>query len=187
MTTKPQWGEGPWTAEPDREEFRHAGLACLLHRGQLGAWCGYVAVPPGHMLHGKHYGADVPELREAWERRKQSDGDMTLGRAMNALSGRDKASAEVLFDVHGGLTYSDSCQGKICHVPAPGEPDDVWWFGFDCGHLGDLTPSMAALRQNPVFPLSLREAPPRAEVYRDIAYVRAETQRLAEQLAEVGR
>lgn len=33
--------------------------------------------------------------------------------------------------VHGGLTYSDRCHDDICHVPAPGEPDDVWWFGFD--------------------------------------------------------
>lgn len=41
--------EGPWTAEPDREEWRHSsGLACLARRGPMGAWCGYVAVPPGH-------------------------------------------------------------------------------------------------------------------------------------------
>jgi hypothetical protein len=42
-------------------------------------------------------------------------------------------------DVHGGLTYSDRCQGAICHVPQPGESDDVWWLGFDCNHSGDLS------------------------------------------------
>lgn len=44
-------------------------------------------------------------------------------------------------EVHGGLTYASECYGKICHVPAPGEPDDVWWLGFDCGHAGDLIPA----------------------------------------------
>lgn len=39
---------GPWDGEPDREEWRHAGLPCIVARGPLGAWCGYVGVPPGH-------------------------------------------------------------------------------------------------------------------------------------------
>jgi hypothetical protein len=57
---KATWGEGPWQSEPDRAEWRHAGLPCLALRNQHGAWCGYVAVPPGHSLHGKPYDdADV--------------------------------------------------------------------------------------------------------------------------------
>lgn len=43
--------------------------------------------------------------------------------------------------VHGGLTYSDKCHGAVCHVPAPGEPDDVWWMGFDHAHCDDLCPA----------------------------------------------
>ena len=43
-------------------------------------------------------------------------------------------------DVHGGLTFSDSCSGHICHVPEPGRPDNVWWLGFDCGHSWDRAP-----------------------------------------------
>lgn len=45
---KAKWPVGPWTTEPDRVDFRHAGLPCILHRGFLGAWCGYAGVPPGH-------------------------------------------------------------------------------------------------------------------------------------------
>ena len=54
--------------------------------------------------------------------------------------GKDYGDVEV--HVHGGLTYSDSCQedGPICHVPEPGEPDDVWWLGFDCAHYNDFAP-----------------------------------------------
>lgn len=81
-----------------REEFRSPdGFACLIRRTNIGIWCGYVAVPPGHPWHGKHYDA-------------------------------------VDADVHGGLTYAEPCSGEICHVPQPGESDDVWWLGFDCGH-----------------------------------------------------
>lgn len=139
----------PWETEPDHVEFKHQGFPCIAHRGPVGAWCGYVGVPPGHRAHGQHY-------REI----------------------------EDVVDVHGGLTYADACQGDICHKPAPGEPDDVWWFGFDCAHGGDVSPSMVKLREErpDIFP-----EPPllwfgTEEVYRDLAYVQAETRRLAEQL-----
>lgn len=35
-------------------------------------------------------------------------------------------------DINGGLTYSDECQGDICHLADDG--DHVWWLGFDCCH-----------------------------------------------------
>lgn len=35
-------------------------------------------------------------------------------------------------DINGGLTYSDECNGDICHLSDDG--DHVWWFGFDCSH-----------------------------------------------------
>lgn len=78
-------------------------------------------------------------------------------------------------DVHGGLTYADRCRedSPICHIPEPGETDDVWWFGFDCAHAFDLSPAHR-------FDIE--------EVYRDINYVRAEVESLAKQLvaARVG-
>jgi hypothetical protein len=61
----------------------------------------------------------------------------------------------------------------ICHSPGLGEPDDVWWFGFDCAHSGDLVPGM---------PLYTGLA---GGVYRDQAYVRGECAKLAAQLAQV--
>lgn len=44
------------------------------------------------------------------------------------------------YGVHGGLTFSNSCGGRICHVPEPGRPHNVWWLGFDCNHSCDLAP-----------------------------------------------
>ena len=91
---------------------------------------------------------------------------------------------------HGGLTYSDHCQGKICHKPGPGEERDIWWLGFDCGHYRDITPSTRALlaKVDP-FGIARRELLTYGdgETYRTIGYVRAEVERLAEQVAAAGR
>lgn len=45
--------EGPWKNEPVGPiVFEHAGMECLLRRGPLGAWCGYVVIPQNHQLYG---------------------------------------------------------------------------------------------------------------------------------------
>lgn len=49
------WPPGPWDDEPDRLEFEHAGLPCLIVRIPLGTWCGYVGVSPDHPWHGRGY------------------------------------------------------------------------------------------------------------------------------------
>jgi hypothetical protein len=50
------WDKGPWDDEPDRLTWRTvAGLPALALRARSGNWCGYVAVPPGHPMHGKNY------------------------------------------------------------------------------------------------------------------------------------
>lgn len=87
---------------------------------------------------------------------------------------------DVDVDVHGGLTYSSQCSGYICHVPQAGMPDDVWWLGFDAGHAGDEAPGINATLRNLGCPTRHRED---WETYRDLAYIRQEIERLAEQLA----
>jgi hypothetical protein len=47
------WGDGPWLDEPDLVEWRERTLPCVVVRNPgFGTLCGYVAVPPGHPLHG---------------------------------------------------------------------------------------------------------------------------------------
>ncbi|HWC37767.1 MAG TPA: hypothetical protein VG476_04520 [Acidimicrobiales bacterium] len=75
-------------------------------------------------------------------------------------------------EVHGGLTYSDHCRPPICHIPEPGEPDDVWWLGFDCAHAYDFIPKEAAVLQ--------REAHDW-----DLAYVKSQVEDLAWQLRQM--
>lgn len=87
-----------------------------------------------------------------------------------------KDYGDVPVEVHGGLTFSDGCEGdppyRICHIPLPGQPDDVWWLGFDCGHFMDLLPGM------PMF----NDIEPPIYEYRTEAYVKAEVERLAAQV-----
>jgi len=62
------------------------------------------------------------------------------------LHGKDYSDDETAdLDVHGGLTYANACAGHICHVPREGEPAEVWWLGFDCGHSCDIQPGMVAM------------------------------------------
>lgn len=81
--------------------------------------------------------------------------------------------------VHGGLTYAGACEGRICHTPEPGQEDNVWWFGFDCAHMGigDLVPAMPRTLDPTAYGLD-------PLVYRDTAYVRAEVESLARQLVD---
>ena len=100
--------------------------------------------------------------------------------------GKDYDDVDVEF--HGGLTYADRCRDLICHVPQPGMPDDVWWLGGDFAHCWDLAPAMAARERDLGLDFAaLRDTAGFVDVYRDVAYVRAETERLAAQLAEMGR
>jgi hypothetical protein len=147
------WPSGPWDGEPDRVEFKASGFPCLILRvTHHGALCGYVAVPPGHPAHGKK-----------WSSYENSDIEAP--------------------GVHGGVTFTEGCQGEgplsVCHVPAAGEPDDVWWIGFDTVHAGDFAPAMDGARRGRVPDFEYA-------AYRDIWYVRREVERLAAQLAEMG-
>lgn len=87
----------------------------------------------------------------------------------HAAHGKNYSDVDV--DVHCGLTYGQSCGGAICHVPAPGEPDDLWWLGFDCSHLFDWRPVDGD-----------EYGDPRGS-YKTVGYAKRETERLAEQLS----
>jgi hypothetical protein len=100
--------------------------------------------------------------------------------AGHPLYGTDYSAVSV--DVHGGLTYSAKCHPPISHTPDPGDPEDLWWLGFDCGHAWDVSPGMdAILRLYGIRPPS--EQFHELETYRDLEYVRGEIRKLAEQLA----
>lgn len=91
-----------------------------------------------------------------------------------------KFYSKIDVDVHGGLTFAGKCMahGRICHVVEPGEPDDVWWLGFDCGHCLDVMPGInATLLKLGGHPLDFP-----GSSYKTLKYVKSEVRRLAAQL-----
>ena len=110
------------------------------------------------------------------------EGHPAHGKNYNEVDGRVPA--------HGGLTYSDTCVGHICHVPQPGESDTVWWLGFDCAHSGDVSPGMIRHYLESTRRMGLLEADAkileeyhRRDEYRTVAYVQAECGALAAALS----
>jgi hypothetical protein len=148
---KSTWGPGPWQDEPDKEQWQDAAT---------GLAC---------LIKRNTFGAlcgyvGVPE-GHPWH---------------------GKGYGDVPAEAHGGLTYADSCQEgpeghTICHVPAPGEPEPLWWLGFDCHHAWDIGPAMEARERERGWP-SIHGLD---TSYKTIAYVKAECARLAEQAASV--
>lgn len=191
---KSEWGEGPWQHEPDKMEWRdeETGLPCLIVRGPAGALCGYVGVAPSHPFHGLSYDglpkavhdAQMEDFRARMLARKTFSeiGEIAAGLERQEPDAVGQMVGEI--EVHGGLTYSDKCTGKICHVPEPGESDDVWWFGFDCAHAGDYLPAFER-RDDPVLGLGCKTGWGGVIEYRDIPYVQAECATLAKQLAAI--
>lgn len=147
---KTKWPRGEWDEEPDKRQWTDeaTGLPCLIVRGPGGALCGYVGLAEGHPYHSKDY--------------LQIEADI---------------------EVHGGLTFADFCADTkdesrhVCHKPEPGEPDHVWWLGFDCSHSGDIRPG--DLNPHWCGPSSWGES------YRCFAYVQRQVTKLAAQLAAV--
>lgn len=96
-----------------------------------------------------------------------------------------KSYDEVEVDVHGGLTYGNTCDDEateengLCHVPLPGRPHDVFWLGFDCAHSMDLAPAMESRYKEMGM-----SSPMMGTTYRTLVYVMLEVASLAHQLKE---
>lgn len=183
---KSQWGEGPWQDEPDKIQWQdeETGLPCLIVRGHMGFLCGYVGVGPDHPGYGLNYDGDN---RPKSKMEIDDDGQIVITKPPLTEPLRECLQIREV-EVHGDLTYAAGCDGglecrSICHVPAAGEPDHAWWFGFDCGHCDDRAPGMLADMKSwrPAEEYEKYESLCGGD-YRDIQYVTSECQKLAKQL-----
>lgn len=189
VVDKTGWTEGEWNDEPDKIQWldEATGLPCLIVRGPVGALCGYVGVAPEHAFHGKGYDdldVDVhggltfahgcSDLsREEWE--KWSEGRAKLIPEAKKFPFGDAARSLKEWDGCWDNYEAWSERGHarfICHLPAPGESDAVWWFGFDCAHSGDACPGMSMYSQRGFGD----------DAYKNVEYVTDECRKLAVQL-----
>jgi hypothetical protein len=142
---KAHWPKGPWLDEPDKEQFTDpaTGLACLIKRQPR----------LGHLC--GYVG--VP-----------------IGHPLHGVTGDELDELAV----HGGVTFTALCQDgneaeNICHIPGPGEPEPLWWIGFDAAHAFDRLPEMPELSRG-------------EDTYKDWGYMKAECAILAAQVASYG-
>ncbi len=148
---KESWGPGLWQDEPDKEQWADEET-------------GYACLLKRSRLGALCGYVGVPE-GHPWH---------------------GKGYDEVEADAHGGLTYASLCQEgpegqTICHVSAPGEPEPLWWLGFDCAHCWDLVPAMNAdLNSAGITRGTYAEL---GETYKPVGYVKEECARLAQQAA----
>lgn len=163
VVDRSRWLVGPWNDEIDHDEWvTDAGLQAMMRRNAAGAWCGYVAVPREHVLHGLDYSDEVawlgPVLAERCNQPLGNQGG--LGVLINLVFGEVKPTLEMCVRVHGGITFC-------------GDIDGSRWFGFDCSHDVDTMPVYGNLGGSP------------NASYRDRAYVRLECEQMARQLSDI--
>ncbi len=150
VVDKSGWLDGPWKNEPDRVEWR----------SPTGFVCLIVRAYDGEFIIGGHLCGYVGV----------PPGHPWHGRSHH----------EIVAAVHGGVDYAEACQGVICHVPQAGEPEELWWVGFDCAHFADFSPGSETWMCQHIPDRKARTF----GVYKDVAWVTAETEYLAEQAHE---
>lgn len=129
----------------EKDWTTESGLrAVVVWNDKMGFRCGYVQVPQNHPLHAVEYMQKTEALP------RDADGD--------------RIAPEIHFDVHGCITYSDD------HCPTMEPEEGEWWFGFDCGHVGDAT---------------MLSLPGSGDVKRSLEYVVGQCEKLARQIRAV--
>ena len=164
-------------------EFEHAGYKCVVIFGSIGHRCGYVGIPKNHPLYGKDY-SDYLEIKKADVGDREVSGIFPLLGA--CLDKDERVRIEAYFQCHGGITFSDG--GVNSGYPIN---SDLWWFGFDCGHVGDKPDLEYAIEKFPkhINELRIRKQiddlyPIEGDIVCTEEYVADECKKLAEQLKE---
>ena len=153
---KSTWGPGPWQDEPDKEQWADP---------ETGYACLIKRSPRSGGLCGY---VGVPEGHPWYQ----------------------KPLGEITHHARMELTYAALCQEgpeelTICHVPAPGDPEPLWWIGWHHGYtLADIQPGQDA-RDRAEFGCVLDRIG--TETYATTAVVAAECASLAFQAAEAAR
>lgn len=128
---KSDWRRGPWDNEPDKRQWQDVAT---------GYPCLIVRGGSGALC--GYVG--VPK-----------------GHPLHGVEHEDLPNLDGPYGVNYSAPGYPDGEGGVCHVPDPGEPDDVWWLGFDCAHGTDETPAIDTTGWATVYP----------RAYRDVAFV----------------
>jgi len=105
------------------------GFRAIVIKTEMGHNCGYVGVDKKHALFGKSYSQHcdclIPLRNKAMKGKISKRGIIPV-----FCYDGESASMDIVFDVHGGVTYS----GTDKKYPIK---SNLHWIGFDCAHAGD--------------------------------------------------
>lgn len=161
-------GDGPWTDEADKVAWidQETGLGCIMLRQSDGTLSGYVGVPPSHPLFG--FEADALPVGLA----SGIHGGLTYARPCEVNRFERRAHGQPREERYTvcHTTYVRHVQEyrTVQTTSDEFEHEDLWWFGFDTSHPGDLVPKP-----------QLGGHHRRGGVYRDQAFVYANVVELA--------
>ena len=145
------------------------GLDYDVWSNRGGYRCGYVRIPEGHALFGVDYSDEAPGVS------KDDIAEEPLGKRgiiSVFLAGlNDGVRLDLLFDVHGGLTFGGSRSNG-----------GGWWLGFDCAHCGDAPDP--DLMDEAMLRITSRYPRDPGDVVRSLDYVRSECESLAAQIVK---
>ena len=118
-----------YTIEKKWDHLQNKCVVLMNHNS--GCRCGYVGIDNTHPLYQLNYTDKLPkELLNKWEEVKK--GNIGKRGIIDIFCcDVDNPNVGILFDVHGGVTYS----GENDYLIKLDKP--WWWFGFDCGHIDD--------------------------------------------------
>ena len=163
------------------QDWEYKGLRCVVVMTDIGHRCGYVGVDKDHPLYKVDYQSHCAFLKSRWEEAKTG---AIGGRGIIPLVCWDgeTVSPEIVFDVHGGITYS---RGAIDYPV----DSDLWWFGYDCAHAGDAKDLNAIEDKEIRNKQSIKQIYERyhiaGDVVRSLGYCIEQCEKLADQLNEV--
>lgn len=158
----------------ERDWTTQAGFRAVVTMSDMGHRCGYVGLPKEHPLYGAEYSDPSPALTAP-------SNDEPVGKrgviTLLCVTPERMTSPELVFDVHGSLTFSGNGHGRYPVL------SDLWWFGYDCGHAGD--------GKSPEYLQEMCERYPGSPImwkddgeFRSLEYCMNECESLARQIAE---
>lgn len=111
------------------KDWNYRNFKCLIIASkQMGHRCGYVGVTKDHFLYGVEYNQKLDELKKVWEQVKNNTVDMNANWMALILSDGSGISPDMIFEVHGGLTFTGTFKEY---------GDEYWFLGWDCAHCDD--------------------------------------------------
>ncbi len=148
------------------KDWHFNDLRCVVIMTSMGHRCGYVGVPIEHPLFAVNYSESIPDFLKSKIEEVKEGPIGKRGILSLFCADFDNPSLDMLFDVHGSLTYSGG--GLLSEYPVNSNLWWFgWWFGYDCAHCDDGN------HANPGLPI------------RSLGYCIGECESLAKQLEEI--